>query len=104
MIKLKVTPQKLRDVANIFDTQQNNVVGSAHQMLVIVFEMSHIWEGDAANAYYRKFEELQDDIERVNKIVREQIDDLKNIAGIYERAEQTASAKSSGLPTNPIPG
>lgn len=99
---LKVTPEKLISAATEFSTCGQAVSANTQQMTTLVTGMSSVWTGEAATAYANKFNELQDDINRFNKMIQEHVTDLQEMARVYQQAETTAQEASSGLPTNPL--
>jgi WXG100 family type VII secretion target len=59
-------------------------------MTNIVNQLSdRVWSGEAADAYKRKFGKLQDDINKMVKMINEHVTDLNQMAAEYERAENT---------------
>ena len=85
---LKVNTAKLTSTANNFKSIGNQIKSATTQMTNTVNSLSgSIWSGDAANAYKKKFNELQDDINKMIKMINEHVDDLNAMAREYEKAE-----------------
>lgn len=84
---IKVTPSKLISTAKSFDSTGKQMNGVTRQMLNTISSTSD-WTGDAANAYKKKFSELQDDMQRIVKMISEHVSDLNEMAKVYESAEQ----------------
>ena len=85
---LKVSTAKLTSTANSFNSTGQQIKNITSQMTSLVNALSgSVWSGDAASAYKKKFSELQDDINRMAKMVNEHVTDLNNMAREYERAE-----------------
>lgn len=99
---LKVTPAKLRTGASNFSSCGSQVRNLTSQMTSKIDNLSSIWSGEAATAYKNKFHQLDDDIQRFNKMIQEHVKDLQDMATVYEKAENEARNASSSLPTNPI--
>lgn len=99
---LKVTPEKLISAADEFSTCGQAVSSNTQQMTSLVTGLSSVWSGEAATAYKNKFNELQDDINRFNKMIQEHVTDLQEMARVYDKANTTAQEASSGLPTDPL--
>ena len=86
---LKVSTQKLISTANQFQGHGNQIKHITQQMTATVNSLSgHIWNGDAANAYKKKFASLQDDINRMVKMINEHVTDLNAMAQQYNTVEQ----------------
>ena len=85
---LKVTPARLRSTSESFRSTSQHIQRMTQSMTNIVNQLSgSIWSGDAADAYKRKFGQLQDDINRMVKMINEHVTDLNAMAGEYERVE-----------------
>ena len=100
---LKVTPEELISASNEFANCSSVIRGLTSQMVSEVNGLNGaIWSGEAATAYISKFKQLDDDIERMNKMIQEHVNDLQTMANVYKQAEAQAQQASSALPTNPI--
>lgn len=87
---IKVTTSKLTSTANSFNATGNQIKSITNQMTSMVNSLSgSVWSGDAANAYKKKFQQLQDDINKMIKMVNEHVTDLNEMAREYEKAETT---------------
>ena len=85
---LKVTPSELEKAASSFEGTGNEVQSLTTQMLELISGISDgVWSGEAANTYKAKFAGLQDDILRLNKMITEHAEDLRNIAAKYTDTE-----------------
>ena len=56
--------------------------------------------GASSASYLNKFQALGADIEKINKMLQEQVNDLTAMAEEYERAEQEAQTAASALKNN----
>ncbi len=93
-----VSTSKLTSTANSFYATGNQIKSITSQMTSLVNTLSgKVWSGDAANAYKRKFSELQDDMNRIAKKIQEHVDDLRAIAQEYERTEQANISAGNSL-------
>ncbi len=99
---LKVTPEKLISAAGDFSSSSSVVSGLTRQMVSMVDGLKSVWTGEAANAYNQKFHQLDDDIQRLNKMIQEHAADLKEMATAYQTAERQSQEALSALPVNPI--
>ena len=85
---IKVNTAKLRSTASNFQSTGQHIQRMTSAMTNIVNQLSgRVWSGEAADAYKRKFGQLQDDINRMVKMINEHVTDLNAMAGEYERAE-----------------
>lgn len=98
---LKVTPEELRSTAAAFAFCGSEVKNNTAQMLTLVAGISQsVWSGASSAAYLNKFQALGADIEKINKMLQEQVNDLTAMAEEYERAEQEAQTAASALKNN----
>ena len=75
---LKVTTSKLTSTASSFQSTGNQVKNLTTQMTTIVKSLSgQIWSGEAASAYIKKFDGMQDDISKIIKMINEHVTDLQ---------------------------
>ncbi|MBP5280931.1 MAG: WXG100 family type VII secretion target [Lachnospiraceae bacterium] len=99
---LKVTPETLESTANEFSGKGQAVSQLTAQMTDMVCGLSSVWEGDAATAYTTKFRQLDDDIQKMIKMIQEHAQDLNEMARIYREAETANAEEASGLPGDVI--
>lgn len=99
---IKVDTKKLTSTATSFKNTGNDIAKLTANMTSTVKSLSgNIWSGDAASAYVKKFDGLQNDIQKMAKMIEEHVDDLNAIAKAYETSEQkniqTANALSADV-------
>ena len=94
---LKVTPEKLISTANEFNGTGGQIRNITQEMLDLVNSMNSIWQGEAATAYSTKFKSLQDDMEKMNSMIKEHVDDLNEMAKRYQDAERKNTEDSNAL-------
>lgn len=94
---IKVTPEKLIQAANEFGTSGKTISSLTTEMMNIVNGLKSIWQGSAATAYTGKFTALQDDIEKINRIIEEHVSDLTEMARTYQAAEDASAQESEKL-------
>ena len=86
---LKVSTDRLRSTASNFQSTGQHIQRMTQSMTNIVNQLSdRVWSGEA-DAYKRKFGKLQDDINKMVKMINEHVTDLNQMAAEYERAENT---------------
>lgn len=99
---IKVDTQKLTSTATSFQNTGNQIKTLTQSMTNTVKELSgNVWSGDAATAYVKKFDGLQNDINKMIAMINEHVADLQTIAQQYEKAEaeniQAANALSADV-------
>lgn len=100
---LRVSPEKLQNTASSFETSAGNVQNLTRQMTTIVTSLTgQVWSGEAATAYVNKFNGLQDDMDRMYKMVKEHATDLIQMAQQYAAAESGNADLISGLVSDVI--
>ncbi len=99
---LKVTPEKLIATASEFSTSGNTVNSLTQQMMSIVQGLSSAWQGEASSAYIAKFNQLQGDIDQMNRMIQEHVTDLNDMARNYQDAETAGQDIAAGLAADVI--
>lgn len=98
---INVAPEKLIEAAGEFGNQSTQLQGITTQMMDLITAAASIWTGDAAAAYITKFKGLQDDMDRMFRMVQEHSSDLQEMATAYNTAEtnnaQTAEALNDNI-------
>lgn len=85
---IKVDTQKLTSTATAFQNTGNQIKTLTNSMTTTVKELTgNVWSGDAATAYVKKFDGLQNDINKMIAMINEHVADLQTIAQQYEKAE-----------------
>ncbi len=85
---LRVTPQQLERTASGFESKAREVQTITQQMTSTVTSLTgQVWSGEAATAYVTKFKGLQDDMDRIYKMIQEHSDDLIQMARQYSDVE-----------------
>lgn len=94
---LKVDPQKLISTADEFNTTGGQVKGLTEQMITIIDSLKSAWEGEAANTYNTRFHALQDDMDKMHRMIQEHVKDLNEMAQQYMSAENANIDTGSSL-------
>lgn len=92
---IKVSPQLLSSTATEFGNQGNQISNITAEMMSLINGMVSVWEGEAANAYITKFRGLEDDIQKMIRMIQEHSSDLQKISQIYVKAD-TENAQEAG--------
>ena len=86
---LKVDTKSLTKAANSFKTTGSQIQKLTQNMMDTVNKLTgNVWSGDAAKAYTTQFKGLQDDMQRMHRMINEHVSDLTAMAKEYEQSEQ----------------
>lgn len=100
---LRVSPEKLQSTASSFEGTGSTVQSLTQQMTSIVTSLSgQVWSGEAATAYVNKFNGLQDDMDRIYKMIQEHSTDLIEMAQQYITAESANADMANSLSSDVI--
>ena len=94
---LLVTPEQLTATSSEFSSVMQQVTSMTNEMMDIVHSLKSQWEGEASNAYQNKFDQLKDDIEKIDKMIKEHVNDLQEMAKVYQDAESANTDMANGL-------
>ena len=86
---IKVDPQKLISTADSFNGTSGQVKSLTDKMVSIVDSLKSAWEGEASTTYNTKFHQLQDDMDKMYRMIQEHVKDLNEMAQQYIKAENT---------------
>lgn len=94
---LKVTPEKLISTSEQFSATGTQVRNITQEMITLIDSMKSTWEGDAATAYSTKFHQLEDDMEKMHRMIEEHVKDLQEMAQQYQLAETANTEAGNSL-------
>lgn len=98
---LKVTPQKLFSASEEFGALGSSMSSLTSEMMNLVAGMQSVWSGEASVSYSNKFRSLDEDMNKLYRMVMEHSQDLCQMAESYQQAEdantQTGSSMISGI-------
>lgn len=94
---LKVTPEKLISTAEAFSATGSQVRNLTQEMITLVDSLKASWEGEAATSYSTKFHQLEDDMDKMHKMIDEHVKDLQEMARQYQEAETANIDAGNGL-------
>lgn len=100
--ELLVTPEKLEETANSFETLHGKVNSTIQNMMDIVNNLSGKWEGEASSAYSGQFRKLDNDMTQLRNMIKEHVSDLREMASTYRKAETDNVTASNALPVDSI--
>lgn len=99
---IKVNPETLNSTASEFGNQAGNLQNLTGQMMTLVTGFSSAWQGEASTAYISKFQGLQDDMDRMFRMIQEHSTDLQEMSTTYINAESQASEVAQALSSDVI--
>lgn len=99
---LRVTPEQLESTSSEFANKGTTMANLTAEMMQIIGGLGGIWEGEAALSYTGQFTKLENDIQRINKMVQEHAADLNEMARVYREAETANQEAAAGLPGDVI--
>lgn len=94
---LKVSPEKLQEASGEFSTTGGQMKTITDEMMSIIDSLKGIWEGEASTSYNVKFHSLQEDMDKLYRMVKEHSEDLNQMATEYIQAENANREMGDGL-------
>ncbi len=94
---IKVNPDLLNSTASEFGGQATSLQNLTNQMMTIVTGLTSAWQGDASTAYIGKFQGLQDDMDKMFRMIQEHSTDLQEMAAAYIDAESKNAEAAQSL-------
>lgn len=94
---LKVTPEKLISTSQEFQQSGGRIRNLTQEMVSMVDSLKAVWEGEAATAYSTKFHQLDDDMEKMHRMIDEHVRDLEEMARQYQTAEAINTESGNAL-------
>ncbi|MBQ2640362.1 MAG: WXG100 family type VII secretion target [Lachnospiraceae bacterium] len=89
--RIVVSTQELLNASGEFQARNSAINDITGQMLNLARGLNSCWEGESATGYVNKFNELEDDMQMINKMITEHVNDLQEMAAAYDKAEQTVA-------------
>lgn len=87
-----VTTQELMNASSEFQARNTAINDVTGQMLTLARGLNSQWEGESATAFINRFNELEDDMQMINKMITEHVNDLQEMAAAHEKAEQQVAS------------
>ena len=95
---LKVDPQKLISASTEFHSSASRMQSLTNEMMSIVRSTTAAWQGEAQASYANSFQQLDDDMQKLYRIVTEHSTDLSEMAQTYINAENANQQAAAALP------
>ena len=99
---IKVTPEQLTQTASEFESKAGTTSSLTTEMTSMVTGLASAWEGEAATTYINKFQGLDDDIQKMIRMIREHVSDLEEMARAYAEAENINMEEFGSLSSDVI--
>ena len=90
--RILVSTQDLMNASSEFQSRNTAINDVTGQMLTLARGLNSQWEGESATAFINRFNELEDDMQMINKMISEHVKDLQEMAAAYEKAEQQVAS------------
>ena len=101
MAQVKVDSSDLRRAAQKFQQDRATVERLMREMMDLVTGRTpRYWKGQASERYRNQCRKLEDEMRFIRNKIQEHADDLRNIADIYDGAENRNADASSRLTTD----
>lgn len=94
---INVSPEKLLQTSDEFSNYGNMINSLTTEMVNLATSLSTSWEGEASNTYIQKFKSLESDISVLNRMIQEHVNDLQQMANLYQTAEQQNTEEAASL-------
>lgn len=99
---LLVNPQQLKNTANSFSSRAQSVNRITVDMMNKVRSMKSAFDGEAGSKYINQFNKLQEDMNQIQRKIKEHVEDLNQMASNYESTENQNIQTNVALQTNYI--
>lgn len=99
---LRVTPEELISAASEFQSEGDKIHNITQEMMNTVNSLKASFQGETAAAYFEKFNQLQDDMDRIFGKIKEHAADLTAIGEEYARVTHTTTQEAGSMPGDVI--
>lgn len=101
-LMIKVSPAELSEKALEILARVKLVEQRFRQIEQSVIRSNGYWNGEAGELHRQVYQEQQDEREEILRRLREEVEDLQQIAGNYSESERQIKEMTSSLPDNII--
>jgi len=95
--ELKVQPDIVKEKANQMADCTSQIKLTFSNIKIEVESLKTVWDSDASKTFQKKFNDLQDDVQRMFGVSEEYTEDLMQIASTYTTVEEEANALAGQL-------
>ncbi|MDO4617062.1 MAG: WXG100 family type VII secretion target [Lachnospiraceae bacterium] len=99
---IKVSPQLLTSTATELSNHGTAVSNLTSEMVSTVAALASSWEGEASTAYITRFRGLDDDMQRMIRMIQEHSTDLQEMAQLYTEADNANAEEANALASDVI--
>lgn len=97
-VETEVLKQQSEEVENAISQLQ----GIFDDIETVIFAIDTYWEGDGAEMHKKVYRERMEAVDEIYKRFRENVNDLREMAGIYENTETINKSEAEVLPSDVI--
>lgn len=101
-IQLKVSPEVLKSQASEITKEINTIERQWINLKSTVQRSKSYWEGDAGSTHQKFITQMNNDVEKVLRRLKEHPKDLLQMAKLYNEAEEKAKQLARKLPEDII--
>ena len=96
-VVIRVSPEQLLSTAGEVEEKIKKVEEAFRTLGCLVDESGRYWEGDGNLAFQRAYRKMKEEMLRVLNGFRENAENLKKIAGVYESNERSITEYNESL-------
>lgn len=101
-VTIKVEPQILKSISMDVVASIEKTESAFREIDNIIERSGSYWNGNGHTGMQRVYAGKRDDYKKICKMLREHIQSLQQIAGVYEQTEQIASQVAASLEADVI--
>lgn len=101
---LKASVDEIKKSSAKFGNLATETKKLTDSMMRLAENSKSVWQGEAQSAYWKKFDGLKDDMQKMFKMIDEYRTDLSAIAKNYESAENANKTAAAALKSDVISG
>lgn len=91
--QIRITPDQMRERANQYRTEADNVNGVISKMDVLLQQLLNEWEGAASESYSTRYQELKPGFMKAEELIREIATALDSTAKIVEETDSSIASQ-----------
>ena len=99
---LQVNPEVLRAQAYVVQGKVRTMQQAFQRLEDTIQKTSYYWIGEAGDSHRDYYEQQKEDSQTIFKRLEEDVDDLKQMASVYDQAENAVIEISEDLPSDVI--
>lgn len=99
-INLRVDTNVMKDQSNLVRNDVKNIERHWKSIGKLINGTKNYWAGEASDAHFKLYKEIEADVDKIIQRLNENPVKLQMEAGVYEAAEQAATAEGNALPND----